>query len=58
MTILRTCLAYADDPANRSQTANQDRTAYSGGGRLDHTWIPTNSISIKTGFQIDHTNCE
>jgi hypothetical protein len=48
-------LAYADD-VNRAQTANQRRTAYSGGGRFDHTWVPNSQHLVKTGFQIDYTN--
>src|SRR5262249_5572315 len=31
-------LAYAGD-VNSAQTANQRRTAYTGGGRFDHTWV-------------------
>ena len=48
-------LAYADD-VNSAQTANQRRTAYTGGGRLDHTWVPNSQHLVKTGFQIDYTN--
>ncbi len=48
-------LAYADD-VNTAQTANQRRTAYSGGGRLDHTWVASSQHLVKTGFQIDYTN--
>ena len=48
-------LAYADD-VNSAQTANQKRTAYTGGVRLDHTWIPNSQHLVKTGFQIDYTN--
>ena len=48
-------LAYADD-VNTAQTANQRRTAYSGGGRLDYTWIPDSQHLVKTGLQIDYTN--
>lgn len=48
-------LAYAAD-VNTAQTANQRRTAYSGGGRFDYTWIPDSQHLVKTGFQIDYTN--
>ena len=48
-------LAYADD-VNSAQTANQRRTAYTGGGRLDHTWVANSQHLVKTGFQIDYTN--
>jgi len=48
-------LAYANDVAE-AQTANQKRVAYSGGVRLDYTWVPTNEHLVKTGFQIDYTN--
>ncbi|HZH48753.1 MAG TPA: TonB-dependent receptor, partial [Nitrospira sp.] len=47
-------LAYADD-VNRAQTANQRRVAYSGGMRLDHTWVPDSRHLVKTGFQIDYS---
>jgi outer membrane receptor for ferrienterochelin and colicins len=48
-------LAYADD-VNSAQTANQRRTAYTGGGRLDHTWVANSQHLVKTGFQINYTN--
>jgi hypothetical protein len=48
-------LAYADN-VNSAQTANQRRTAYTGGGRLDHTWVPNSQHLVKTGLQIDYTN--
>ena len=48
-------LAYADD-VNSAQTANQRRTAYTGGGRLDHTWVLNSQHLVKTGFQINYTN--
>lgn len=48
-------LAYSDD-ANSAQTANQKRTAYTGGGRLDHTWIPNSQHLVKTGLQINYAN--
>jgi hypothetical protein len=48
-------LAYADD-VDTAQTANQRRVAYTGGGRLDHTWVPNSQHLVKTGLQIDYTN--
>jgi outer membrane receptor protein involved in Fe transport len=48
-------LAYADD-VNSAQTANQRRTAYTGGVRLDHTWVLNSQHLLKTGFQVDYTN--
>jgi outer membrane receptor for ferrienterochelin and colicins len=48
-------LAYADD-VNSAQTANQRRTAYTGGVRLDHTWILNSQHLLKTGLQVDYTN--
>lgn len=48
-------LAFADN-VNSAQTANQKRTAYTGGGRLDHTWILNSQHLLKTGFQVDYTN--
>src|SRR5262249_33493375 len=48
-------LAYADN-LNTAQTANQRRTAYTGGGRFDHTWVPNSQHLVKTGFQIDYTS--
>lgn len=48
-------LAYAPDVED-AQTANQKRVAYSGGVRLDYTWVPTTDHLVKTGFQIDYTN--
>ncbi|MGQ0667918.1 MAG: TonB-dependent receptor [Nitrospiraceae bacterium] len=47
-------LAYADD-VNSAQTSNQKRTAYSGGIRLDHTWVPSNQHLVKGGIQIDYS---
>ena len=48
-------LAYAVD-VNGAQTANQKRTAYTGGGRFDHTWVLNSQHLVKSGFQIDYTN--
>jgi outer membrane receptor protein involved in Fe transport len=47
-------LAYADD-VNTAQTANQRRIAYSGGMRLDHTWVPDSRHLVKAGMQIDYS---
>lgn len=47
-------LAYADD-VNSAQTANQKRTAYSGGFRLDHTWVPNSQHLVKGGMQFDYS---
>ena len=47
-------LAYADD-VNSAQASNQKRTAYSGGFRLDHTWVPNSHHLIKGGFQFDYS---
>jgi outer membrane receptor protein involved in Fe transport len=47
-------LAYAD-PAEPFSAASQDRNAYSGGIRFDHTYIPNTEHVIKTGFQVDRT---
>ena len=48
-------LAYTADPAEPFSAASQDRNAYSGGIRLDHTYIPNRQHVIKTGFQVDRT---
>ncbi|MCE9537055.1 MAG: TonB-dependent receptor [Nitrospirae bacterium] len=48
-------LAYTADPAEPFSAANQDRSAYSGGVRLDHTYVPNKEHVIKTGFQVDRT---
>ena len=48
-------LAYAVD-VNGAQTANQKRTAYTGGGRVDHTWVSSSQHLVKSGFQINYTN--
>ncbi len=51
-------LAYTPDVAEPFSAANQKRTAYSGGVRLDHTWVPHTQHLVKTGFQIDYTNSD
>ncbi len=42
----------ADEPFS---AADQDRMAYSGGVRLDYTYVHSKEHLIKTGFQIDRT---
>jgi outer membrane receptor protein involved in Fe transport len=49
-------LAYTPDIAEPFSAANQKRTAYSGGVRLDHTWVPNTQHLVKSGIQIDYTN--
>ena len=48
-------LAYTADPTEPFSAGSQDRNAYSGGVRLDHTYIPNSEHVIKAGFQIDRT---
>ena len=48
-------LAYTADPAGAFSAASQDRSAYSGGIRFDHTYIPNTAHVIKAGFQVDRT---
>lgn len=48
-------LVYTPDATEPFSAADQDRTAYSGGLRLDHTYTPNRQHLIKTGFQIDRT---
>lgn len=48
-------LAYTADPAESFSAASQDRNAYSGGVRMDHTYIPNKEHVIKAGFQVDRT---
>jgi TonB dependent receptor/Carboxypeptidase regulatory-like domain/TonB-dependent Receptor Plug Domain len=48
-------LAYTEDPSEPFSAGSQDRSAYSGGARLDYTYIPNKEHVIKTGFQIDRT---
>ena len=50
-------LAYADD-VDSAQTASQRRTAYSGGFRIDHTWIPHSQHLIKSGMQFDYSRAD
>ncbi|TKB74884.1 MAG: TonB-dependent receptor [Nitrospira sp.] len=48
-------LAYTANPAEPFSAASQDRNAYSGGVRFDHTYIPNKEHVIKAGFQVDRT---
>ena len=48
-------LSYTADPAEPFSAADQDRMAYSGGIRLDYTYVHSKEHLIKTGFQIDRT---
>jgi len=48
-------LAYTPDETEPFSASHQDRSAYSGGIRLDYTYIPNKEHVIKTGFQIDRT---
>lgn len=47
-------LAYSPEIA-KAQAADQDRMAYSGGVRLDYTYVQSQEHLIKTGFQFDRT---
>ena len=55
---------FTTDPFNtlayvpEEQTANQTRTAYSLGTRLDYTWTPDTQHLVKTGFQFQYTNAQ
>ncbi len=48
-------LVHVADPAEPFSAADQDRMAYSGGVRLDYTYVHSKEHLIKTGFQIDRT---
>jgi outer membrane receptor protein involved in Fe transport len=48
-------LAYTGDVGEPFSAAHQDRSAYSGGIRLDYTYTPNSRHIIKTGFQVDRT---
>jgi outer membrane receptor protein involved in Fe transport len=47
-------LAYSPEIGG-AQAADQDRMAYSGGVRLDYTYVHSRQHLVKTGFQIDRT---
>ncbi len=49
-------LTYTSDAAEPFSAANQKRTAYSVGTRLDHTWTPSSRHLVKSGFQFQYTN--
>lgn len=48
-------LAYVPDETEPFSAGSQDRTAYSGGVRLDYTYVHSKEHLIKAGFQIDRT---
>ena len=48
-------LAYVPDEAEPFSAGSQDRRAYSGGLRLDYTYVHSKEHLIKTGFQVDRT---
>lgn len=48
-------LAYTSDVGEPFSAADQDRLAYSGGVRLDYTYVPNTEHVVKTGFQVDRT---
>jgi outer membrane receptor protein involved in Fe transport len=48
-------LAYVPDEDEPFSAGDQDRMAYSGGVRLDYTYILNKHHLIKSGFQIDRT---
>ena len=48
-------LAYVPDETGPFSAASQDRTGYSGGMRLDYTYVPNSKHLIKAGFQVDRT---
>ncbi|MBI5317634.1 MAG: TonB-dependent receptor [Nitrospirae bacterium] len=48
-------LAYVPDVEEPFSAGSQDRTGYSGGVRLDYTFVHSKEHLIKAGFQIDRT---
>lgn len=48
-------LAYTREADEPFSAADQDRLAYSGGVRLDYTYVPNREHLVKTGFQVDRT---
>jgi hypothetical protein len=48
-------LAYVPDVEEPFSAGSQDRTGYSGGVRLDYTYVHSKEHLIKAGFQIDRT---
>ena len=54
-TDLLNFLAYTGDIGEPFSAGDQDRSAYSGGLRLDYTYTPNSQHIVKTGFQVDRT---
>lgn len=48
-------LAYVQDTAEPFSAGSQDRMAYSGGVRLDYTFVHSKEHLVKAGFQINRT---
>lgn len=48
-------LIYTPDTTEPFSAGSQDRNAYSGGVRLDYTYLPNHRHLVKTGLQIDRT---
>ena len=48
-------LAYVPDETEPFSAGSQDRTGYSGGVRMDYTYVHSKEHLIKVGFQIDRT---
>ncbi|MEQ1848455.1 MAG: TonB-dependent receptor, partial [Nitrospira sp.] len=48
-------LAYVPDVEEPFSAGSQDRTGYSGGVRMDYTYVYSKEHLIKAGFQIDRT---
>ncbi|MDH5669113.1 MAG: TonB-dependent receptor [Nitrospira sp.] len=48
-------LAYVPDETEPFSAGSQDRTAFSGGIRLDYTYIHSKEHLLKAGFQVDRT---
>jgi len=48
-------LAYVPDETEPFSSGSQDRTGYSGGVRLDYTFVHSKEHLIKAGFQVDRT---
>ncbi len=48
-------LAYVPDELEPFSSGSQDRTGYSGGVRMDYTYVHSKEHLIKAGFQVDRT---
>ena len=48
-------LAYVPDVEEPFSAGSQDRTGYSGGVRMDYTYVHSKEHLIKAGFQVDRT---